>query len=165
MVINIDKSLFDSREHEVYKALAVKQPYADELTQATWRDAEGVYYAKKDILIRTRKVNYRGDVLICSSASPEVEGHLSGATCGLVELYDVRPASELTEEQWDAVAGPASGKFAYFFRNPRRVIEMPVRGEMGLFTLYAAKGDVMCYPREVVIGAETWKKMRKKMGK
>lgn len=168
MVINVEKCLFNPREHEVYKALAVKQPMADLLTEATWQDEDGHYHAEVSVLIRRRKVSYRGDILICSSSTTEVEGHQSGVTCGLVELYEVKPLSLFTPEDWEAAGIPEGERekqagYGWMLRNPRRVIEMPVRGQIGLFTLYVREGEVMVYPREMAMGEDGWQAVKRRI--
>ena len=89
--MQIDKKDYNPDEHEIYKALTVRQPYADLLTEVTYRNDDGEYCASKTIEVRTRNINYRGDLLICSSAKPvDPWGrHPAGVTCGLAELYDV----------------------------------------------------------------------------
>ena len=67
--MQIDRKDYNPEQHEVFKALSVKQPYADLLTRVVSRDDEG-YHAAKTIEVRTRPTNYRGDLLICSSAKP-----------------------------------------------------------------------------------------------
>ena len=66
--MQIEKKDYNPDEHEIVKALTVKQPFADLLTVAVRVDDWGIYHAAKEIEVRSRKTNYRGDILICSSA-------------------------------------------------------------------------------------------------
>ena len=104
--MQIDKKYYNPEWHSVYKALCVKQPYADLLTVAVFRDSEGNYHAEKTVEVRSRKTNYRGDILICASAKPVLPGRDAGVTCGFVELYDVKPVEEFTEGDWRATCIP-----------------------------------------------------------
>lgn len=136
---------YDPDKHDRFKALVVKQPYAEDL-------ADGV----KTIELRKCRTKYRGDVLVCSSKNPKIPPLLNGCALALVELYDVKPVSEFTPEDWNATRVPvekrASIKYGYgwLFRNPRRVIEFPVHGQLGLFNLVYTKGVIEEYPTHVI---------------
>ena len=150
--MQIDSKYYNPAEHDRYRALSVKQPYADYMTFVDYRDTDGVYHAKKTIEVRTRKTNYRGDILICSSARPgDLEGHPAGVTCGFVEIYDVKPVEEFTADDWAATCIPEAERprtgFGWLLRNPRRVIEMPIKGKLGFYDIVVPKGDIMEYPR------------------
>ncbi len=154
---------FNPALHERFKALSVKQPYADLLTQAISRDDNG-YHAAKTIEVRTRPTKFRGDLLICSSALPVIPGRISGAACGFVELYDIKKVEDFTPEDWERTCIPEKYRpktgYGWLMRNPRRVVEIPVKGQLGIWNLVVPKDDIMCYPREVAIGAELYKKLR-----
>lgn len=162
---NVD---FDPNLHEQYKCLSVPQPIADWLTKIDYMDEVGECHAKKEVEIRTRNIKYRGDVLICSAKQPEVAGYDCGVTLGLVELYDVKRVSDFTEEDWQMTALPRSEwtrktGFGYFFRNPRPVVEMPVKGMLGLYKITLPKGDITEYPRYMEVGEREWKKINRKI--
>lgn len=167
--MQIDKKDYKPEEHDVYKALCVKQPWADMLTVVTYEDRDG-YHADKEIELRSQRINYRGDLLICSSKNPDdLPGRLAGVTCGFVELYDVKPVEELTEEEWAKTGfGPESrgnfkGWYGWLMRNPRRVVEMPVKGQLGLFNLIVPKDDITEYPRAMAFGDDGWKIVKSKI--
>ena len=159
--MQIDKKNFNPELHDKFRGLSVKQPYADLLTNATSRDEDGQYYADKQIEVRTRNTNYRGDILICSSANPVLPEHESGVTCGFVELYDVKRIEDFTKEDWDATCIPVNQRpkkgYGWMMRNPRRVVEMPVKGQLGFYDIVFPKGDITIYPRHLAIGKEGWK--------
>lgn len=143
--------------HDKFRALSVKQPHADLLTVVEYRDQEGEYHAAKTVELRSRNTNYRGDLLICSSANPSnLPGHPAGVTCGLVELYDVKPIEEFTPEDWTASCVPEKDRphsgFGWFMRNPRRVVEMPIKGKLGFYDIVVPKGDITPYPRVLKFG-------------
>lgn len=160
--MQIDRKDYDPALHDVYKALSVRQPYADLLTMAAYRDEDG-YHAAKTIEVRSRNTTYRGDLLVCASAKPvDPWGrHPAGVTCGLVELYAVKPISEFTEYDWAATCIPEAERprkgYGWLMRNPRRVVEMPIRGQLGVYNLYCPKGDITEYPRAMALGDEGWR--------
>jgi len=153
--MQIDKKDYNPELHDKYKCLSVKQPYADLLTVITFQDEEGNFQADKEIEVRSRNTSYRGDLLICSSKKPEIPLRLSGVTCGLVELYDVKPLSEFTEEDWKLTCIPEKDRpskgYGWLMRNPRRVVEMPVNGQLGIYNIIIPKDDLTIYPRYLTI--------------
>ena len=167
--MQINKQDYNPEQHDVFKALTVKQPYADLLTRPVFRDESGEWHCEKTIEVRTRNINYRGDLLICSSAKPEIPGRLSGVTCGFVELYDTKPISEFTAEDWDATCIPVDERhkytkgFGWMMRNPRRVVEMPIKGQLGLYNIIVPKDDITEYPREMALDSDGWEMIKKKM--
>lgn len=143
---------YDPEKHDRYKALTVKQPYATDLVTAIREDESGTRYGLKSIEVRSKPTKYRGDILICSSAKPEIIGLDSGTTLGFVELYGIKPVSEFTPEDWkntripkDVRAKIKSG-WGWLVRNPRRVIEFPVTGQLGIFNLVFTKDTIIKYP-------------------
>ena len=149
-----------------YRALSVCQPYADWLTKPSYKDAEGNWKGAKEIEVRSWKTNYRGDILICSTAKPIIPTHESGIICGLVELYEVKPIEQLTEAEWAQTMIPESergnwkGCFAWFVKNPRRVVEFPIKGKQGLFSVDM---EITEYPRELYLGDKGWEKIKKQI--
>ena len=167
--MQIDKKDYNPEQHAVYKALTVKQPYADLLTRVISRDEKGEYHAAKTIEVRTRNTNYRGDLLICSSAKPvdPLGRYLAGVTCGFVELYGVKPVEEFTPEDWAATCIPESERprkgFGWLVRNPRRVVEMPIKGQLGVYNLIVPKDDITEYPRTLVFGKDGIEMLKNKV--
>ena len=167
--MQIERKYYNPEQHEVFKALSVKQPWADLMTCVVARGENGEYKAAKTIEVRSRTTNYRGDLLICASAKPvDPWGrHLSGVTCGFVELYGVKPVEEFTAEDWAATCileddRPRTG-FGWLLRNPRRVVEMPIKGQLGVYNLIVPKGDITVYPQEMALGDYGWQTLQKKL--
>ena len=158
--MQINRKDYNPEQHDVYKALSVKQPYADLLTRVVFRDESGEYHAEKTIEVRTRNTNYRGDLLVCASAKPELPGRMSGVTCGFVELYDVKPIDQFTPEDWAATCIPEKDRprkgYGWMMRNPRRVVEMPIKGQLGVYNLSVPKGDITVYPRAMALDSDGW---------
>ena len=118
---------------------------------------------------RSWKTAHRGDLLICSSAKPvDPWGrHPAGVTCGFVELYDVKRVEDFTPEDWAATCIPEQARprtgYGWMMRNPRRVVEMPVKGQLGLYNIIVPKGDITEYPRNLEIGSDGWKIIKSKL--
>lgn len=167
--MQIEKQYYNPEVHDKFRALSVKQPYADLLTRAVRRDDEGNYHAEKEIEVRTRNTNFRGDLLVCSSAKPvDPWGrHPAGVTCGFVELYDVKPVEEFTAEDWKATCIPENQRprkgWGWLLRNPRRVVEMPIKGQLGIYDLVVPKGDITEYNRAMKFGEDGWEIIKKKL--
>lgn len=151
--------------HEAFKALSVKQPYASDLVLEAGWDDEGHTYGWKSIEVRSRPTKFRGDVLICSAAQPSLPDKICGATLGFVELYDVKPVSEFTAADWEVTRIPESERprkgYGWMMRNPRRVIELPIKGQLGIFTLVMDAGDIVEYPQVIQLDHEAYAEMRK----
>lgn len=158
--MQIERKDYNPDQHDVYKALSVKQPYADLLTRVVFWDESGEYHAEKTIEVRSRNTKYRGDMLVCASAKPELAGRMSGVTCGFVELYDVKPIEQFTPEDWAATCIPEKDRprkgYGWMMRNPRRVVEMPIKGQLGVYNLIVPKGDITEYPREMALDSYGW---------
>ena len=166
--MQIEKKDYNPELHDIYKALTVKQPYADLLTVVLFRDKFGEYHAQKTIEVRTRNISYRGDLLICSSAKPDnLPGRMAGVTCGFVELYDVKPVEDFTPEDWAATCIPENERprkgYGWMMRNPRRVVEMPIKGQLGVYNIVVPKGDITEYPREMAMGQYGWNIVQKRL--
>ena len=140
---------YDPILHDRFKALSVKQPYAEYI-------ASGV----KGIEVRSKPTKYRGEILICASRDGKTSDDAPGYGCTLafVELYDCKPLSELTDDEWNRakLSGDLRAKlqskgsgWAWFLRNPRRVIEFPVKGQLGIFNLVYTKDVIMPYPERL----------------
>ena len=167
--MQIERKDYNPEQHDAYKALTVKQPYADLLTRVVFRDENGIYHAEKTIEVRSRYTPYRGDLLICSSKKPEIPGRLSGVTCGFVELCDVLRVEDFTPADWAATCIPENERpktgYGWVMRNPRRVVEMPIKGQLGLYNLIVPKDDITEYPREMALGSDGWDMIQKKINR
>lgn len=170
-VMQFNSKEYDPEKHDRWRALTVKQPYANDLVTAAYKDENGVVYGRKSIEVRNKKTSYRGDVLICSSANPVYPGMESGVTLGLVELYDIKPIKDFTPEDWENTRIPKEKRekitrgFGWLMRNPRRVIEMPIKGQLGIYNLVYTKGEIIEYPIQVVIDKISWEQIQKQIEK
>lgn len=166
--MQIERKLYDKNLHDIYNALSVKQPYADLLVKPVAQDDNGRFIAEKTIEVRSRTTNYRGDLLVCSSALPVMPGRESGVTLGLVELYEVKPVEQFTADDWERTCIPAEERakikkgYGWMMRNPRRVIEMPIKGQLGVYKIVVPKGDITEYPVSLEIGEDGFEIIKNK---
>jgi hypothetical protein len=162
-------SEYDKTKHDRWRALTVKQPYANDLVTKASEDENGMAYAVKTIEVRSKSTSYRGDVMVCSSAKPVYPGMESGVTLGLVELYDIKPVSEFSDEDWNSTRIPIEKRkkitkgYGWLMRNPRRVVEYPVKGQLGIFNLVYTKGEIVQYPRKMKVDEKGWEEIRQKI--
>lgn len=152
--------------HDRWRALTVKNPYATQLVTAAYED-NGIVYGEKCIEVRSKNTPYRGDLMVCSSANPVIPGYENGVTLGLVELYDVKPIKEFTPEDWENTRIPKEKRakitngFGWMMRNPRRVIEMPIKGQLGIYNLVYTKDCILPYPVAMVMDKKGYELARK----
>lgn len=104
------------------KALTVSPEYAELITNGV-----------KTIECRTWKTDYRGDILITSSAKKKAGTIPSHALC-IAELYDVRP---MKKDDADAACMKQSectaDKYSWMLRNVRLIEPIPVKGKLSLW--------------------------------
>lgn len=158
---------YSPAKHDRWRALTVKNPYATQLVTAAY-EMDGIVYGEKCIEVRSKNTPYRGDLMVCSSVNPVIAGMESGVTLGLVELYDVKPVSEFTPDDWAQTRIPEEKRrhitkgFGWMMRNPRRVVEFPIKGQLGIYNLVYTKGIITEYPRALVVDKESYELLNKK---
>lgn len=92
----------------------------------------------------------------------------AGVTLGLVELYDVKPVAEFTPDDWENTRIPPEKRksitkgFGWLMRNPRRVVEFPIKGQLGIYNLVYTKGVITEYPRALVVDKESYELLNRK---
>ncbi len=127
------KRSYNPNVHDCFKALTVKQPWAD-------RIAEG----KKNIEVRNRYTRYRGNLIITASAHPPKQR--SGMTICSVELADIIRFKDLTEEQKYMTGIPKNkwkyheSRYGWILKNPKPVSHIPIKGQLGIWNLVLLKG-------------------------
>lgn len=103
------------------KALSIAPDYA------MW-----ILVEDKTIECRTWKTNYRGDILICSTAQ-KWEGTIPGHALCVVELYDVVPFRKEHLEGACMDEMPSKDSYAWMLRNVRWIKPFPVKGKLSLW--------------------------------
>jgi hypothetical protein len=118
------------------KALSVRNPWAHLIARGD-----------KTIELRTRRIHYRGELLICSSLNrnrPKMlasglrdDEVLWGHALCVAQLVDVRPAFE--SDARAACTPPSDSEFAWILERVRRVAPFPVLGRLSLFDVEDAR--------------------------
>ena len=138
--------------HDRWRALTVKNPYATQLVTAAYED-NGIVYGEKCIEVRSKNTPYRGDLMVCSSANPVIAGYES---------------ADFTPEDWENTRIPPEKRksitkgFGWLMRNPRRVVEFPIKGQLGIYNLVYTKGVITEYPRALVVDKQSYELLNRK---
>lgn len=97
--------------------------------------AMGIVVGQKTVECRTWKTDYRGDILICSTAT-KLKGTIPGHALGIVTLADVVPftkkhlkAAEMVAEELKELGEC----YAWILENPRLIKPIPVKGKLSLW--------------------------------
>lgn len=104
------------------KALSIHPVYADAIVSGI-----------KTIEVRTWSTDYRGDILICSTAK-KYHGTIPGHALGVVKLVDVRPLKKSDCEA--AMLSPSDyekGLFAWVLDDNRLIEPIPLKGKLSLW--------------------------------
>jgi len=112
------------------KAISLKQPWANL-----------VIAGQKIIETRVWKTNYRGDLVICSSAKPDlVHVHANvprdpmGYALGIVDVYDIVKMNRNHEKE--AMCQLYDGAYAWLLRSIREFKKpIPIKGQLNLFDI------------------------------
>lgn len=113
------------------KCLSVKQPWASLIASG-----------QKTVELRSWQRDYRGSLVICAGASPEIrwgaeryENGPLGVTVALVELYDIVPLTSalLRLSCVKADTDEFDNWFAWKLGLIRQLPPVPVRGQLGLW--------------------------------
>ncbi len=125
------------------KALSIKNPFAMLII-------EGL----KTIEVRKKPTNFRGtiyvhvskkaselNVIVPGTNTEDVCKSQLGNVIGTVEIVDCRP---LTREDLEAACLPYmfEGQYAWVLANPQKIAPFPVKGQLGLFNVNAAPGNI-----------------------
>ena len=111
------------------KALSVRQPWASLIASG-----------KKTIELRSRRISYRGKILICASKHPQGNGP-KGVALAIVDLVDCRAAT--SDDAIAACCNPNQSDFAWILENVKIIEQFPVQGMLGLF-------EVSRYSKEAI---------------
>lgn len=106
------------------KAISVQQPWA-----------HLIFTGEKEYEYRTWSTDHRGDLLICSSANPKIEGTISGHALCIVDVTDVIQVTRKNykELQLDEPLARGEKLFAWKLENLRIVKPFPVKGKLNFY--------------------------------
>ena len=106
------------------KAISIKQPWVNMIMSG-----------EKKFEYRSWRTDYRGDLLICSSASPKVDGMLSGYALCIVEITDV---IKVDNSDYRSLGKPLPPRYtettyAWKIENARIIKPFPVKGKLNFY--------------------------------
>jgi len=142
--MQVQASNYNSDKHDIHKCLTVKQPYAGLIATGA-----------KTIEVRKKPTKYRGELMISSSKKPITsKAGVNGALICSVVLMDCLRVKDLNEDQWietmiDEDQNKYIDQYAWVLASPKRTIEIPIKGNLGIWNLYIGKADIEYYPAEI----------------
>lgn len=106
------------------KAISIRNPYA-----------HFIMCGEKTIECRSWQTDYRGDILICSSANPKIKNTICGHALCIVRLDGIEPFTK--DHLHDACMSEVqAGKtYAWHLSNLRIIKPFPVKGKLNFFNV------------------------------
>lgn len=106
------------------KAISVQQPFAH------W-----IMCGEKNYEYRTWNTDHRGDLLICSSANPKIEGTIMGHALCVVNVTEVIEVTKKNYQDLELDEPPVRGEklYAWKLENIRIVDPVPVKGKLNFY--------------------------------
>ena len=99
------------------KALSIRNPFAHQ-----------IMCGEKEIECRSWQTSYRGDILICSSASPKIEGTISGHALCIARLDSIEPFTRKHLKKACLDYMPEKECYAWHLTNIRVIKPFAVKG-------------------------------------
>ena len=136
---------YQPEKHDKFKALTVKNPYAHYI-------GKGI----KTIEVRSQKTKYRGEIIICSSQYPDIGDMPSGCVICKATLYDCVKIKNLEVKEWDKTLLPKEEEkdyrehYGWKLRDIKPMVELPVKGNLGIWNLIMDKDEMIEYPLELM---------------
>ena len=106
------------------KAISIRNPYA-----------HFIMCGEKTIEVRTWQTDYRGEIVICSSANPKIKNTISGYALCVAKLDNIEPLTK--EHLHDACMAemPEKKAFAWHLSDVRVIKPFKVKGKLNLFDI------------------------------
>lgn len=106
------------------KSISVRNPYA-----------HLIMCGEKTVECRSWRTDYRGDLLICSSANPKIKGTICGHALCIARLDSIEPFKK--EHLYDACLDemPEGKNYAWHLTDIRVVKPFAVKGKLNFFNV------------------------------
>ncbi len=106
------------------KAISVRNPFA-----------HYILCAEKEYEYRSWQTDYRGDLLICSSANPKIKNTICGHALCVVRLNDVIEVTTKNYRDLGLARGDLTGgkMYAWQLTDVRAIKPFPVKGKLSLY--------------------------------
>ncbi len=106
------------------KAISIRNPYA-----------HFILCGEKEFEFRTWRTDYRGDLLICSSANPKIKNTICGHALCVVNLNDVVEVTAKNYRDFDLDDKPDGKLYAWHLTDIRVIKPFPVKGKLNFFNV------------------------------
>ena len=104
------------------KAVSVRNPYA-----------HFIMCGEKTVECRSWQTDYRGDILICSSANPKIKNTICGYALCVAKLDSIEPFNKEHLEAACLDEIPDGKQYAWHLKDARIIKPFPVKGRLHLF--------------------------------
>lgn len=106
------------------KSLSVRNPYA-----------HLILIGEKPYEFRTWRTDYRGDLLICSSANPKIKNTVCGHALCIVKLNDIFEVTAKNYREFGLDEKPDGKLYAWQLTDIRVIKPFPVKGKLNFFNV------------------------------
>ena len=106
------------------KAISIRNPYA-----------HYIMCGSKTVECRTWKTDYRGDILICSSANPKIKGTICGYALCIARLDNIEPFKRKHLDDACLDDMPEGDCYAWHLTDVRVIKPFAVKGKLNFFTI------------------------------
>jgi hypothetical protein len=113
-----------NKRGNVMKAISIRNPYAHEILCGV-----------KPYEFRTWQTDYRGDLLICSSAAPKIKNTISGHALCVVRLNDIVEVTPKNCRDFELEKSDLDGGklYAWQLTDVRVIKPFPVKGKLNFY--------------------------------
>lgn len=114
------------------KAISIRNPYA-----------HFIMCGEKELEYRTWAPNYRGELLICSSANPKIKNTICGHALCIATLHEI---FEVTKENYRELGldeKPNGKLYAWQLIDIKLVNPFPVKGKLNFFEVDDSKIEII----------------------
>ena len=125
------------------KAISIRNPFA-----------HFILTGEKTVECRSWQTDYRGDLVICSSANPKIKNTICGHAICVVRLDSIET---FTKAHLDAACldeMPDTAAYAWHFTNLRLIKPFPVKGKLNFFDVDDSEIEVLVDENTVVTEEE-----------
>lgn len=116
------------------KALSVRNPYA-----------HLIMCGEKPFEYRSWQTDYRGDLLICSSANPKIKDTICGHALAVVRLNDIFEVTTKNYKDFELERSDLDGGklYAWQLTDVRIIKPFPVKGKLNFFNVDDEKIEIL----------------------
>ncbi len=114
------------------KAISIRNPYA-----------HLIMVGEKELEFRTWQTDYRGDLLICSSANPKIKNTICGHALCIANLYEIYEVTSKNYRDFELEEKPETKMYAWQLTDIRLIKPFPVKGKLNFFNVDDSKIEII----------------------